>query len=436
MKRDIYKKLLDWKQSERRKPLVLRGARQVGKTYILKEFGKGEYENCVYLNFEDDPTLDAIFAPRFDLQRIIRSLSAYGEVKISPGSTLLIFDEIQASPNALQALKSFRENANEYHVAAAGSLLGIKLKGQKSFPVGQVNFLDLYPLSFLEFLDALQKSVLRNLIEENQQDFHPFPEPFHVELLELLKNYSLTGGMPEAISTYVQTASFQVTRQVQQEIIDSYLLDFSKHAEKSDVMKISEIWRSIPTHLSKENKKFIFSAVRKSARARDYERALQWLLDAGIIYKSYHISKPGLPLHAYSNSTIFKVFLLDVGLLGTMVNLSPGLILEGSAIFSHFHGALVENYVAQQLKAKSREDLYYWTSAGKAEVDFVFALNDGVCPLEAKAGLNLKSKSLKVYNEKYKPVFLFRTSLQNLQKTGNICNYPLYAISLFPIYPT
>lgn len=433
MERDIYKKLLDWKQSRQRKPMVLRGARQVGKTYILKEFGKKEYENCIHLNFEDDPALDAIFAQRFDKQRIIRSLSAYGDVKISPGTTLLIFDEIQASPNALTALKSFRENAGEYHVASAGSLLGIKLKGQTSFPVGQVNFLDLYPMSFPEFLDAMQKSALRALIEENQPDFSPFPEPFHVELLELLKIYYLTGGMPEAVSTYYQTASIRDTRQVQQDIVDSYLLDFSKHAEKSDIMKISEIWRSIPTHLSKENKKFLFSAVRKSARARDYERALQWLLDAGLIYKVYQISTPKLPLSAYRNSNIFKVFLLDVGLLGAMVNLSPGLILEGNTIFSHFQGALVENYVVQQLKPKSREDLYYWTSAGKAEVDFVFAVNDGVWPLEAKAGVNLKSKSLKVYNEKYKPSLLCRTSLQNLQRTGNFCNFPLYALSLFPI---
>jgi predicted AAA+ superfamily ATPase len=279
----------------------------------------------------------------------------------------------------------------------------------------------------------MQKSALRTIIEENQPDFTPFPEPFHVELLELLKSYYLTGGMPEAVSTYFQTASIQSTRQVQQEIIDSYLLDFSKHVEKADIMKISEIWRSIPTHLSKENKKFIFSAVRKSARARDYDRALQWLLDAGLIYKAYQISTPKLPLSAYSNSNIFKVFLLDVGLLGAMANLSPGLILKGNAIFSHFQGALVENYVAQQLKPKSREDLYYWTSAGKAEVDFVFTVNDGVCPLEAKAGINLKSKSLKVYNEKYKPGLLCRTNLQNLQRTGNFCNYPLYALSLFPV---
>ncbi|MCP5054488.1 MAG: ATP-binding protein [bacterium] len=433
MKRDIYNHLLNWKQSPQRKPLVLRGARQVGKTHILKEFGANEYENVIRLNFEDDPTLDAVFAQRFDKQRIISYLSAYGGVNISPGKTLLIFDEVQASNSALNSLKNFRENANEYHVAAAGSLLGIKLEGQKSFPVGQVNFLDLYPMSFPEFLDAVEKPALRRLIEESQGEFTPFPEPFHVELIEILKHYYLTGGMPEAVSTYCQTRDFNITRQVQHDIIDSYLLDFSKHAEKSDVMKISEIWRSVPAHLSKENKKFIFSALKKSARARDYERALQWLVDAGIIYKVYNLSTPKLPLSTYSNAAIFKVYLHDIGLLGAMAGMSPDLVLKGSEVFTHFHGALVENYVAQQLKGKFRGDLFYWTSSGKAEVDFVFHGHDRIFPLEAKAGVNLKSKSLKVYSEKYNPEILSRTSLRNLDRDGKTCNYPLYAISLFPI---
>jgi hypothetical protein len=432
MKRDIYKELLNWKDSELRKPLILRGARQVGKTYILKEFAKNEYENFVYLNFEDDPTLTDIFVHRFDKKKIISYLSSYGDVKISPGSSLIILDEIQASGNALNALKYFRENANEYHIAAAGSLLGIKLSGHKSFPVGQVNFLDLYPMLFLEFLDAVEKTALRDLIENSEDGFVSFPEPFHVELTGLLKHYYLTGGMPEVVSTYRRTNSFAMTRQVQKEVIDSYLLDFSKHAEKSDIMKISEIWRSIPLHLSKENKKFIFSAVKRSARARDYERALQWLLDAGIIHKCYNISQPKLPLEAYASTNIFKVYFLDIGLLGAMSNLSPGMVIKGDAIFSHFHGALVENYVVQQLKKKFKGDLFYWTSAGKAEVDFVFPINDRVVPLEAKAGINLKSKSLQVYKERYQPGIVCRTSLQNLRKDGIVCNFPLYAISLFP----
>ncbi len=435
MKRDIYQELLKWKQSKRRKPLILRGARQVGKTYILKEFARKAYKNFVYLNFEDDETLDAFFKQRFDKQKIISFLSAYGGIKFSADSTLIIFDEIQSSDSALNSLKYFRENAGEIHIVAAGSLLGIKLRGQKSFPVGQVNFLDLYPLSFLEFLDAMGKAPLRHLIEAKRQelDFSSFPEPFHIELIDLLKYYYVTGGMPEAVSTFKDSNSLAETRKVQGEIIDSYLLDFSKHADKTEIIKISEIWRSIPLHLAKENKKFIFSAIKKSARARDYEIALQWLLDAGIIYKSYNISKPRLPLETYAQSNIFKVFLLDIGLLGKMANVSPDLITRGSDIFTHFYGALVENYILQQLREKYRDAFYYWTSAGKAEVDFVFAVKDNIYPLEAKAGINLKSKSLKVYKEKYDPPLICRSNLQNLRKDGITCNYPLYAISLFPL---
>jgi predicted AAA+ superfamily ATPase len=432
MKRDIYKKLLEWKQSKRRKPLVLRGARQVGKTYILKEFAKNEYDNYVYLDFEDDPTLDAYFAHRFDKEKIINTLSVYGGVKVSPGSTLLIFDEIQASNRALNALKYFHDYANEYHIAAAGSLLGIKLGGESSFPVGKVTFQDLYPLSFLEFLDVMGKNTLRGLIEESS-DFEPFPEPFHIELIELLKYYYFTGGMPEAVAVYCETKDFDDTRKVQKDILDTYMLDFAKHADKNEVMKISAVWRSIPVHLSKENKKIVFSAIRKSGRGRDYEIALQWLLDAGLIYKSYNISTPKIPLDAYANTNIFKVFLLDVGLLGAMSRLSADTLINGNAIFTHFYGALVENYVTQQLQCKFPGDLYYWTSPGKAEVDFVFSFNDNIYPLEAKAGFYPQSKSMKVYNEKYKPNILSRTSLLNLKKNGNSCNYPLYAISLFPL---
>ena len=433
MKRDIYKKLLEWKHWKRRKPLILRGARQVGKTYLLEEFARNEYDNHVYLNFEDDSTLDAFFTRRFDIEKIISHLSAYGGVKVSPGSTLIIFDEVQASNSALNALKYFNERANEYHIAAAGSLLGIKLSGQRSFPVGKVDFLDLYPLSFLEFLDAMGKTALRELIENNGSAFNPFPEPFHVELTDLLKHYYFTGGMPDAVVAYSETKNFGETRRIQNNIIDAYMLDFAKHADKTEVMKISSVWSSIPLHLSKENKKFIFSVIDKSARARDYENALQWLLDAGLIYKSFNISSPHLPLKAYVSPNIFKVFLLDVGLLGAMANLSPSTLIHGNTIFTHFHGALVENYVVQQLRARFMENLFYWTSPGKAEVDFILPFNERVYPLEAKAGINPKSKSLKVYHEKYKPDILSRTTLLNLKKDGNVANYPLYAISLFPI---
>jgi len=386
------------------------------------------------LNFEDDSTLDAVFAPRFDKENLVRYLSVYGGVKVLPGSTLIIFDEVQVSRNALNAIKYFRENANEYHIAAAGSLLGIKLRGEKekSFPVGQVNLLDIYPLTFLEFLNAVEKPMLRELVEDCK-GFIPFPEPFHIELTELLKQYYFIGGMPEVVSVYRETGSFDDMREVQEEIIETYLLDFSKHAEKSEVIKISLTFESIPAQLSKENKKFIFAAIQKSARAREYENALQWLADAGLIYKAYNISTPKLPLSHYANSNIFKVYLLDVGLLGAMSNLSPDLIIKGNEIFKEFHGALVENYVAQQFVAKYKKKLFYWTSPGKAEVDFVFPLRGGIYPFEVKAGVNLKSKSLKVYNEKYNPGILSRASLLNLREDKKTCNYPLYAISLFPL---
>lgn len=436
LKRDIYEELLKWKQSKRRKPLVLRGARQVGKTYILREFAEKEYENYVQLNFEDDAVLDTVFAQRFDKEKLVKYLSVYGGVKVQPDSTLLIFDEVQVSRNALNALKYFRENANEYHIAAAGSLLGIKLRGEegKSFPVGQVNLLDLYPMTFLEFLDAVGKPMLRELIRDCKH-FTPFPEPFHIELMDLLKQYYFIGGMPEAVSVYREIGTFDDVRKVHEEIIETYLLDFSKHAETSEVIKISLIWKSIPAHLGKENKKFIFSAVQKSARTREYESALQWLADAGLIYKSYNISTPKSPLSSYASSNIFKVYLLDVGLLGAMSNISPESLLRGNEIFSEFHGSMVENYVAQQLVSRYKEKLFYWTSPGKAEVDFVFPVGESIYPLEVKAGVNLKSKSLKVYNEKYNPGILSRASLLNLKKDKKACNYPLYAISLFPLSP-
>lgn len=432
LKRDIYRKLLEWKHSKWRKPLIVRGARQTGKTFILKEFAANEYDNFVYLNFEYDPALDNVFAPRFNKENLVKYLSAYGGVKVEPGNTLLIFDEVQASGNGLQALKFFNENANQYHICAGGSLLGIKLKGGgRSFPVGKVNLLDLYPLTFMEFLDAAGKPELRELIETNK-DFTPFPESFHIQLTELLKQYYFTGGMPEAVNVYFDSGHFDEARHVQEEIIETYLLDFSKHAQPTDVIKISSIWRTIPSQLAKENKKFIYSGIQDNARAREYENAMQWLTDAGLIYKSLNISTPKLPLSSYAENNYFKVFLLDIGLLGAMSGVTAAMIIKGNDIFTHFHGAFVENYVAQQLVGKFKGELFYWTSSGKAEVDFLFADDGKVYPLEAKAGINLKSKSLKVYSHKYQPAIISRTSLNNLNAEGIARNYPLYAVALFP----
>ena len=432
MKRDIYPKLLEWKSSKYRKPLILKGARQVGKTFILKEFGRREYKDFIYLNFEENPDFADFFQGQIEPERIIRNLSIYFKKEINPDTTLIILDEIQESNRALNSLKYFSEESKEYHIVAAGSLIGIMLSMPQSFPVGKVNFLNLYPMTFLEFLDAVEKHELRDYLE-NVADFSPLPLPFHNELIEALKAYLFIGGMPEAVQRYRDTGDFQEARKVHREIIDSYILDFAKHASPAEAQKLTLIWNSIPGQLARENKKFIFTAIRKSARAREYESALQWLENAGLILRAYNITAPRLPLQGYKEHNSFKVFALDVGLLGAMSRLSPELFLRGDKLFTEFKGAFIENYVAQQLKALKEVDLFYWKSpTGKAEVDFVVEYKSQIFPLEVKAGINPKGKSLRSYYEKYKPNFLSRTTLLNLRKDGIVCNYPLYAINLFP----
>jgi predicted AAA+ superfamily ATPase len=433
MKRDFYKKLLQWKESDLRKPLVLRGARQVGKTYLLNAFVQ-EYENHIYLNFDEEPQFASFFTPNLDPERIIKELSIYFKRPIWPGKTLIVFDEIQECPEALNSLKYFCEKKNEYHVATAGSLLGVKLS--KGFPVGKVNFLDLAPLSFFEFLDALGESTLRKLLEELEKP-KAISEIFHEKFLKLLKYYFIIGGMPEAVATYLKTENLDDVRKVQNEILDAYTLDFAKHAPEEEVMKIMAIWESIPRQLAKENKKFIFSAVRESARAKNYETAIQWLKDAGLILKSNHIITPKLPLDAYADKRAFKVFLLDVGLLGAMSKLDPRIILDGNQLFEEFKGSLTENYVATELHDQHFDSLYYWASEGIAEVDFVISTEQLIFPLEVKAGVSKQKKSLLVYGQKFSqlenpPPVLSRTTLRNFAFEAAIINYPLYAISLFP----
>ena len=432
MKRDIYEKLLEWKSSKERKPLILRGVRQVGKTYILQEFGRQEYENTAYFNFEEDPALDDFFQQKLDPGPIIANLSLYLDREIKPDKDLIIFDEIQASNNTLNALKYFSEQAAEYHIAAAGSLIGITLSRPRSFPVGKVSFLDMHPLTFLEFLDALGKSGLRQLIEI-KNDFSPFPQPFHDELVALLGKYFFVGGLPEPVKLFVETGNLDDVRSNQKDIIDSYLLDFSKYAITSDIPKLTMIWDSIPSQLAKENKRFVFSAIRKSVRAREYEGALQWLENAGLIYKSHQVTVPKRPLKGYMNRSSFKVFVFDVGILGALVKLAPQVLIEKDRPFTEFKGAFVENYVAQQLRSEKQIDLYYWTSQGKmAELDFLCEFGSQIYPLEAKAGISPKSKSLKSYDQQFSPPILSRATLLNLRHDGRILNYPLYAITLFP----
>ncbi|VHO02624.1 AAA family ATPase [Candidatus Rhabdochlamydia sp. T3358] len=432
MERDIYKLLEEWRQSVRRKPLVLNGARQVGKTHSLKHFGRTSYKNTAYLNFEKDERLGQYFEGTLDPKQLIKILSIHTETEIEPHSTLLILDEIQECPKALNSLKYFCEEANEYHVVAAGSLLGVKTAGGKGFPVGKVNFLRMYPLTFFEFLAALGQEKTRNFLEE-YSIYEPIPNPMHEKLIQLLKLYFFIGGMPEAVAEYAKTEKLNVVREIQEEILNAYERDFAKHAPPHEIMKITTIWKQIHRQLAKENKKFIFAAIRKSARGRDYEEAIQWLLDAGLIHKSYLVESPKFPLSAYADNNIFKIFLADVGLLGAQSNLSPQTVIGGDLLFTEFKGALTENYVAQELIATKYKEPYYWTSEGTAEVDFLIEEDHGIYPLEVKAGASQKKKSLLVYNQKYAPSKLIRATTMNVKHDGNIYNYPLYLISRFPL---
>lgn len=426
MKRKILQHLYSWKTQTKRKPLILMGARQVGKTFALKKFGDQYYANTLYLNFEDNPRLCKLFDSSLDPKVILKSLSIEMNSEIIEGKTLIIFDEIQECPNALNSFKYFCETAPEQHVVAAGSLLGVKLAHVKGFPVGKVQFLNLYPLSFFEFLEALNETKLLNFIEE-QKIIEPLPENLHEKLLAYFKEYLFVGGMPEAVSEYIDTQNVYKVREIQTSILNAYALDFAKHAPKEQIMKINQIWSLIPNQLAKENKKFIYSAIRSGARAKEFEIALQWLIEAGLIFKTSLITTPKIPLSAYADINAFKIYLVDVGLLGAMSNLSPKALLHENELFQEFRGAMTENYVAQEL-VHSNFPLFYWTSEGKAELDFIIEENGRIYPLEVKSGNSSKKKSLRVYGDIYSPKILIRSSPMNLKRDGDILNCPLYLI--------
>lgn len=430
MKRRIMSDLITWKGQPKRKPLVLMGARQVGKTFVLKEFGAAEYENLLYINFENTPRLAQLFDASLAPEVILRSLSIEMEVPIVAGKTLIFFDEVQECPNALNSLKYFCENAPEHHIVAAGSLLGVKLEHTKGFPVGKVQLLTLYPLSFSEFLEAIQKEGLAQFIEE-ELAVEPLPPNLHEKLLDLFKEYLFVGGMPEAVSEHIESKDFMKVREIQEAILNAYSLDFAKHAPKEQIMKINQVWGSIPGQLAKENKKFIYSIIREGSRAKEFEGAIQWLVEAGLVYKASVIRVPKIPLSAYAEFNIFKLYLVDVGLLGAMSRLSAKAILHENELFQEFKGALTENYVAQELTS-SRLSLYYWTSEGKAELDFVVELGEEIYPLEVKSGHSSRKKSLRVYGELYHPKVLLRTSPMNLKKDGDVLNCPLYLLEKLP----
>ena len=426
MYRMAMENLLAWKQSRRRKPLIIEGARQVGKTWLMKEFGRQAYGDTVYINFDSNARMAELFASDLDTKRLVLGLELYAGRKIDPENALLIFDEVQEVPRALAALKYFCEDAPQYHIVCAGSLLGIALHRGTSFPVGKVDFLKLYPLSFQEFLMAIGKKQFSELLD--QQDFSMITT-FRETYADALKQYYFVGGMPEAVESFAENQDFNEVRQIQKRILAAYEQDFSKHAPNEVVPKLRMLWNSIPAQLAKENKKFIYGLVREGARAKDYETALLWLSDCGLVHRVSRVNAPGIPLRAYEDMKAFKLFVLDVGLLGCMTGLHQRTLLDGNALFVVFKGALTEQYVCQQLKTLADLELCYYTNdRGSCEVDFVVDTGGRVMPLEVKAETNLRAKSLKTYREKFSPELAIRTSMADYRKEDGLVNLPLYAI--------
>ena len=426
MYRIAMEKLLKWKQSKRRKPLIIEGARQVGKTWLMKEFGRQAYADTVYINFDSNSRMAELFASDLDTERLIMGLELYIGRKIDPKNSLLIFDEVQEVPRALTSLKYFYENAPEYHIVCAGSLLGIALHQGTSFPVGKVDFLKLYPLSFKEFLMATGKERFAELLDK--RDF-PMITSFKQLYIDALKQYYFIGGMPEAVQSFVENKDFNEVREIQKRILAAYEQDISKHAPVEIVPRLRMLWNSIPSQLAKENKKFIYGLIREGARAKDYETAIMWLSDCGLVHKVSRVNAAGIPLRAYEDLKAFKLGVVDVGLLGCMTGLRQRTLLEGNDLFVEFKGALTEQYVCQQLKTMEDLDVYYYTNdRGSCEVNFIIDTGEQVVPVEAKAEVNLRAKSLKTYYEKFSPPISVRTSMADYKREEWLVNLPLYAI--------
>lgn len=415
-----------WKNSKNRKPLIIEGARQVGKTWIMKEFGKKSYNKTVYINFDSNVQMAELFSIDLNVERIIMGLELYAGHKINPADTLIIFDEVQEVPKALSSLKYFYENAPEYHIVCAGSLLGIALHEGTSFPVGKVDFLKLYPLSFKEFLMAIGLERFAELLDKKDYDMI---KSFKQTYIDALKQYYYVGGMPEVVASFADEKDFNEARKIQKRILTAYEQDFSKHAPKEIVPKIRMLWNSIPSQLAKENKKFIYGLVREGARAKEYETAIMWLSDCGLVHKVSRINAPNIPLKAYEDLKAFKLFIVDVGLLGAMVGLNQRTLLNGNELFTEFKGALTEQYVMQQLAVNQDLGVYYYTNdRNTCEVDFIVDNGDNIIPLEVKAEINLKAKSLKTYREKFTPEISIRSSMADYSEEIGLINLPLYAI--------
>lgn len=419
--------LKQWKESPNRKPLIIKGARQVGKTWLMKEFGKKEYAQTAYLNFESSTSLQTLFSGNYDINRIMNAIQIETGVQVNPENTLIVLDEIQESEGAITSLKYFCENAPQYHVIAAGSLLGIALHKETSFPVGKVDFMTLYPMSFCEFIMALDQKLLSDLLKSIDWQLIT---TFKSKYIELLRQYYFIGGMPEAVYSFSVNNDFKEVRTIQKLLLDAYQQDFSKHAPFEIVPRIRMLWNSILSQLSKENKKFIYGAIKQGARAKDYETALSWLIDCGLVHQINRVSKPGFPLKAYEDFSAFKLFLLDIGLLGAMGDIDAKTMINGNAIFEEFKGSMTEQFVLQELISQDDLAIYYWSSEkSSGEIDFIVQANGEVIPVEVKAEENLQAKSLKSFRDKYKPKLSIRTSMSDYREQDWLTNIPLYAIS-------
>lgn len=428
MERFLLKKLLAWKTSPYRKPLIVKGVRQVGKTWILKEFGRLYYDNVAYFNFDENEEYKQFFDTTKNVNRILQNLSMASSQTISPEKTLIIFDEVQDCPNVINSMKYFCENAPEYHIACAGSLLGIALAKPSSFPVGKVNFMQVDPMTFEEFLIANGDSNLAEYIQ-TIDTIEPIPDAFFNPLYEKLKMYYVTGGMPEPVRIWTEARDVNVMQEALSNIIEAYERDFAKHPNVNEFPKISMIWNSIPSQLAKENKKFLYKVVKTGARAREYEDALQWLIDARLVHKIYRSTSPGLPISAYDDLSAFKIYLVDVGLLRRLAKLAPTAFGEGNRLFTEFKGALTENFVLQTLMTQFEVTPRYWSQANPPyEVDFLIQRDNDIFPIEVKSESNTTSKSLKKFKELFpdKVKLRIRYSLDNLKLDDEVLNIPLF----------
>ena len=424
IRRELLEDLHNWKESKDRKPILLKGARQTGKTWIMKEFGKECFDYVAEFNFDRDIELNSIFEKTKATDRIVKELSLYTNVPILPGKTLIIFDEIQMSEGALNSLKYFCEDAPEYHVIAAGSLLGVAIRQKNmSVPVGKVEILHLYPVSFREFLHTSDERSWRYI---NQlKSIEPLPEIIHHRLELEYKRYLVTGGMPEAITTLLENKGMLKVDEVLQHILDLYQLDFSRYASPVEIPRINSLWNSLPSQLAKENRKFIYRIVRSGARAREYEDGLLWLEEAGLIYRIFNVSKPAIPLSGYQDLSAFKIYACDCGLLRRLAKLSPEVIMNSNVGFTEFKGALTENFVLQSLMLQNDAKPFYWSSGNKAEVDFIWQMDSGVVPIEVKSETRISGKSLSVYSKQFKPPVRVRISMNNLRENDGLLSCPI-----------